>query len=49
MRNRVEHPAPPLLVSVEHREHVGKRWVGHDPGGAQRIGSMDEQVAKAQL
>jgi hypothetical protein len=49
MRNRVEHLAPPLLVSVEYREHVGKRWVGHDPGGAQRIGSVDEQVTKAQL
>ena len=49
MGNRVDHPAAPLLVGVEDHEHVGKRWVGHDPGGAQRIRAMNEEITNAQL
>ena len=49
MGNGVEHSATPLLVGLEDHEHIGERWVGHRPGGAQCIGAMNEQITQAQF
>ena len=49
MGSRVDHPAAPLLVSVEYHQYIGKWWVRNDPGGAQRIGAMNEQITESHL